>query len=71
MTKLTVEGNVYYVEAEEEEYLYSNYDEAIKDVKKLLDRMDSEDILLLKMDIGSDEIEAVQVPWSEIAQELI
>lgn len=70
MTKLVAEDKVYFVDGNKQ-YLFDSYSEAINEVKNLMEKLEPEDILLMEMSISGDEIEATQIPWSQIAQELI
>lgn len=74
--EMKLDGNEYWVlenEADEgDNRLYNDKSEAITTIGELMEQdVAPEDITLMSVDIGSDELELRNVPWQEIAQGIV
>jgi len=61
----------YILDSEGGKWVFKTEGEAIKKLKDIAKKSDSEKTRIIEVDIGGDEWSIKQVPWSKIAMELI
>ncbi|KXB01029.1 hypothetical protein AKJ41_03025 [candidate division MSBL1 archaeon SCGC-AAA259O05] len=73
LVKMKIEGNVLYLlEAESGKFAFDDEEDAIDEIREMAEEGDPdfENVLLFEVDIGGEEWNVNQIPWSKIAAKL-
>lgn len=69
---MKLEGNQFYVlDAGKDKWIFTKRSEAIDQMKEVVKKGNSEKIKVLSINTEAEKWEITQVPWQEIAMELI
>lgn len=70
---MEIEGNEFFVlQGSEKIWVFENRNQGIEQMKSLMkEGADSENLVLMSVELNKDEIKAQVIPWSKIAEGLI